>query len=146
MHRSIGRRLAGATLAALLAGAASASPAAAQARCTAPDEPGWHSCLTASYRAVDGGPTIRVTKIRPRLVMRYANGCPEGADRRTVAIRSDDGERLVRARVNSRCRRGVARWITNLTLDVDLQEGTVVRSFWSGIADNESAPGVKLKA
>ena len=145
MHPSIGRRLAGTPLAALLVAAASASPAAAQARCTAPAKPGWHSCLTASHRAADDGSEIRLTKVRPRLVVRYEDGCPEGADRRTVAIRTSEGERLVRARVNSRCRRGVARWTTNLKLDIDLEQGTVVRSFWSGIADNESAPGVKLK-
>lgn len=146
MHPSIGRRLSGATLVALLAGAASASGAAAQARCTAPAQPGWHSCLSASHRAIDAGPEIRLTKVRPRLVIRYEDGCPGGADRRTVVIRTDDGTRLGRTTVRSRCRRGVARWIVNLRLDVDLMEGTVVRSFWSGIADNESAPSVKLKA
>jgi hypothetical protein len=134
------------TLVALLAGAAFASPAAAQARCTAPDEPGWHSCLTASHRTTADPAQVRLTKVRPRLVVRYEDGCPKGADRRTVAIRTDDGERLVRARVNSRCRRGVARYDATLRLDVDLPEGTVLRSFWSGIPDDRSAPSVKLKA
>jgi hypothetical protein len=145
MHPSIGRRLAGATLVAMLAGAASASSAAAQARCTAPDEPGWHSCLTASHRTTDGGEQIHLTKVRPRLVIRYADGCPEGAGRRTVAIRTEDGDRLGRTTVRSRCRRGVARYDAPLRLDVDLPEGTVVRSFWSGIADNRTAPAVELK-
>ena len=144
MHPSIGRRLAGATLVALLAGAASTSPAAAQARCTAPDEPGWHSCLTASHRLAEDGAAIHLTKVRPRLVVRYEDGCPDGADRRTVAIRTADGRRLGRTTVRSRCRRGVARYDTTVRLDLDLAEGTVLRSFWSGIPDDATAPKVKL--
>jgi hypothetical protein len=143
MHPSIGRRLAGATLVALLAGAASTSPAAAQARCTAPAEPGWHSCLTASHRLAEDAGAIHLRKVRPRLVVRYEEGCPDGADRRTVVIRVQ-GEQLVRARVNSRCKRGVARYDATLRLDVELPEGTVVRSFWSGIPDGATAPKVKL--
>lgn len=138
--------MAGATLVALLAGAASASSAPAQARCPAPDEPGWRSCLTASHRMTDGGQEIRLTKVRPRLVVRYEDGCPRGADRRTVAIRTDDGARLGRTTVRSRCRRGVARYEITLRLDVEVAEGTVVRSYWSGIPDARSAPGVELKA
>jgi hypothetical protein len=137
MHRTIG--LAGVTLTLALA----ASPAAAQTRCTAPDAPGWHSCLTASHRLAEDGTAIHLTKVRPRLVVRYEDGCPEGVDRRTVAIRIS-GEQLSRARVNSSCKRGVARYDTTLRLDVDLPEGTVVRSFWSGIADGAKAPKVEL--
>jgi hypothetical protein len=137
MHRTIG--LAGVTLTLALA----ASPAAAQTRCTAPDEPGWHSCLTASHRLAEDGGAIHLTKVRPRLVVRYEEACPDGADRRTVVIRTG-GEQLVRARVNSRCKRGVARYDVTLRLDVELPEGTVVRSFWSGIPDGATAPKVKL--
>ncbi len=140
MHRTIG--LAGVTLAALLI----ASPASAQSRCTAPEKPGWHSCLTASSRAIEDGEMLRLTTVRPRLVVRYADGCPEGADRRAVAIRTGDGERLVRARINSRCRRGVARYDVKLRLDLDVPAGTVLRSLWSGIPDDESAPEIELKA
>ena len=140
MHRSIG--LAGVTLAALLA----ASPASAQSRCTAPEKPGWHSCLTSSSRAIEDGEMVRVTAVRPRLVVRYEHGCPEGADRRTVAVRTRDGERLVRARIDSRCRRGVARYDVKLRVDLDVPAGTVLRSLWSGIADAESAPEVELKS
>ena len=142
MHRILGRRLAGAILMAALAGAASASPAAAKSRCTAPDEPGWHSCLSASHRTTEGD-LIHLRTVRPRLVVRYEDACPRGADGRTVAIRID-GEGLVRARVNGRCKRGVARYDATLRLDLDLPKGTVVRSFWSGIADNGSAPRVEL--
>jgi hypothetical protein len=137
MHRTIG--LAGVTLTLALA----ASPAAAQTRCTAPDEPGWHSCLTASHRLAEDGGAIHLTKVRPRLVVRYEEECPDGADRRTVAIRVR-GEQLVRARVDSRCKRGVARYDVTLRLDLELPEGTVVRSFWSGIPDGARAPKVKL--
>ena len=137
MHRTIA---AGVTLAALLA----ASPAAAQSRCTAPEKPGWHSCLTASSHAVGDGAMVRLTSVRPRLVVRYSTGCPRGADRRTVAIRTADGERLARERVSSSCRRGVARYDVKLRPEVDVPAGTVLRSFWSGIADGESGPRVEL--
>jgi hypothetical protein len=135
-----------ATLVALLAAAATASPASAQAPCTAPDEPGWHSCLTVSHRAIDGSPAVRVTTARPRLVARYADGCRRGAKRRRVVVRTGAGERLGAARVTRRCRRGVARWTARLQLDVDLPAGSVVRSFWSGIRDDASAPRVRLRA
>jgi hypothetical protein len=144
MHRSIGRRLAGATLVALLAGAAASSQAAAQARCQAPDAPGWRSCLTASHRTIDGGQAIHLTKVRPRLVIRYEAGCPKGADRRSVAVRTDDGARLGRTTVRSRCRRGVARYEATLELDVEVDAGTVVRSNWSRIPDADSAPAIEV--
>jgi hypothetical protein len=143
MHSTPWRRTTGAAILAVLAGAASASPAAAQARCTAPDEPGWHSCLTTAHRAIDGGPAIRLTMARPRLVMRVER-CPERNERRRVVVRTDDGERLAHAGVRSRCRRGVARWSVDLRLDVDLTEGAVVLSYWSGIPDSSTAPGVEL--
>lgn len=132
------------TLVALLAAAAYATPAAAQSRCTAPEQPGWHSCLTAAHRLADDGTAVRLTKARPRLAIRYEDGCPKGADRREVVIRTADGQRLGRTTVRSRCRRGVARWDATLRLDLDLPKGTVVRSFWSGIADGASAPKVEL--
>jgi hypothetical protein len=139
------RRLVGSAALTLLAGALSAVPAAAQSRCTAPAEPGWHSCLTTAHRAIDGGPEVRLTKAMPRLVVRY-EACPAHRLRRTVVIRTDAGRRLGRTTVRSRCRHGVARWSANLRLDVDLMEGTVVRSNWSGIADSgDAAPAVELK-
>lgn len=135
-----------ALLAALLVTAATASPASAQARCTAPDEPGWHSCLTVSHRAIEGSSDVRLTTARPRLVERYADGCAAAADRRRVVVRTGDGDRLGAVTVGSRCRRGVARWSAHLQLDVDVPEGTVVRSYWSGIRDGDSAPRVRLRA
>jgi hypothetical protein len=140
------RRLVGTAALALLAGALSASPAAAQSRCTAPAEPGWHSCLTTAHRTIDEGPQVRLVRASPRLVVRD-DACPARRLRRTVVIRTDDGRRLGRATVRSRCRRGVARWAVDLRLEVDLTDGTVVRSHWSGIADSgDAAPAVKLKA
>jgi hypothetical protein len=134
------------TLVALLVGATFASPAGAQARCTAPDEPGWRSCLTASHRATADPAMVHLTKVRPRLVVRYEDGCPNGRDRRTVVIRTGTGERLGQTTVAGRCRRGVARYEATLRLDIDLAEGTVVRSYWSGIPDDRSAPSVKLRS
>ena len=138
MHRLIGS--AGVVLAVLIA----ASPASAQSRCTAPEKPGWHSCLAASSQAIDGE-MVHLTKVRPRLVVRYDDACPRGADRRTVAIRTVGGELLGRGRVSSRCKRGVARYDVTLQLDVDLPRDTVVRSFWTGIADRRTGPRVTLK-
>jgi hypothetical protein len=63
-----------------------------------------------------------------------------------VTIRVDGGRRLARERVRSTCSRGVSRWILELTLDVDLPHGTVVRSYWSGIPDaGDTAPSVELE-
>ncbi|HEX5781094.1 MAG TPA: hypothetical protein VFX80_04200 [Solirubrobacteraceae bacterium] len=132
-------------LVALLATAATASPASAQAPCTAPDEPGWRSCLTVSHRAIQGSSDVHVTAARPRLIQRYADGCAVAADRRRVVVRTGAGARLGALTVRSRCRRGVARWNARLQLDVDLPAGTVVRSLWSGIADAASAPRVRLR-
>lgn len=130
----------------LLAGAAATSPAAAQSGCAAPAEPGWHSCLSTAHRTIDDGPEVKLIKARPRLVVRY-DECPARRLRRTVSVRTDDGKRLGRASARSRCRSGIARWIVNLKLDVDLMDGTVVRSFWSGIPDSgDGAPAVELKA
>ena len=138
MHRLIG--LAGVGLVTLIA----ASPAAAQSRCTAPEKPGWHSCLTASSHPIGDGETVHLTTVRPRLVIRHGDGCPRGADRRTVTIRTRGGERLARERLKSSCRRGVARYDVKLQLELDMPRGTVLRSFWSGIRDAEEAPAVRL--
>ena len=63
MHRSLGR----ASLIALAAAAASASPAAAQSRCQAPDRAGsWHSCLSASHQTTEEG-VVRLSEARARL-------------------------------------------------------------------------------
>ena len=140
------RRLAGTAALALLVGATFASPAAGQSRCAAPTENTWRSCLSTAHRTIDNGPELRLTKARPRLVIRY-DRCPARHARRTVVVRTDDGRRLGRESVRSTCKRGVARWIVNLDLDVDLRDGTVVRSYWSGIADSgDVAPSVELKA
>jgi hypothetical protein len=141
MPRSIGI----ATLVALLAAAASASPAAAQSRCKAPEKAGsWHSCLSASHQIAEDPDQVHLSTARARLAVRYREGCPEGADRRTVVFRTGAGDRLGRMTLRSKCRRGVARWDARVEIEEDLPKGTVVRSFWSGIADNQSAPRVKL--
>jgi hypothetical protein len=146
MDRIPARRLAGTTAIALLVGVAAAAPAAAQAQCKAPAKPGWHSCLTTAHRAIDDGPELLLTRARPQLVER-SDACPARRVRRTVVIRTKGGERLGRTSVRSRCRRGVSRWTVNLRLDVELTDGTVVRSVWSGIADSgDAAPSVELEA
>jgi len=146
MDRISKRRLVGMAALALLAGAASATPAAAQSRCTAPKKVDtWHSCLATAHRAIEDGPELMLTKARPRLVFRY-DRCPARNLRRTVVIRTGDGRRLAREQVRGTCRRGVARWILNIDLEVDLTDGTTVRSYWSGIADSDDrAPEVELK-
>jgi hypothetical protein len=139
------RRSVGMAALVLLVGATFASPAAGQSqRCQAPEKNGWHSCLTTSHRTIDDGPEVRLVEARPRLVMR-ADRCPERAERRSVVIRTGDGDRLGRETVRGTCKRGVTRWVVDLTLNVDLPGGTVVRSRWSGIADSgDGAPKVKL--
>jgi hypothetical protein len=145
MSHCFGRRVAGATVLAILACVAVASPAPAQSRCKAPDDPGWHSCLSVSHQAIDGGPVVRVTKARPRLVYRY-DRCPAREAKRTVVVRTDGGRLLGKATVRSTCEKGVARWVGVVVVDRDLEEGTVVRSRWSGIPDSgDTAPSVKLR-
>jgi len=145
MPHCFGRRVAGATVLAILACVAAASSASAQSRCAAPEKPGWHSCLSVAHQAIDGGPTIRVTKARPRLVYRY-DRCPARDARRTVVVSTDDGRRLGKAVVRGTCEKGVARWVAAILVDRDLHEGTVVRSRWSGVPDaGKTAPSVKLK-
>jgi hypothetical protein len=145
MPHCYGRRVAGATVLAILALSAVASQAPAQSRCKAPVDPGWHSCLSVAHQAIDGGPTIRVTKARPRLAYRYER-CPARDARRTVVVRTDDGRLLGKATVRGTCEKGVARWTATVLVDRDFEEGTVVRSHWSGIPDaGKTAPSVKLK-
>ena len=130
----------------LLAGATLASPAAGQSRCAAPDQNGWRSCLSTSHRTIDDGPMVRLLEARPRLVVRD-DRCPARNARRTVVVTTGDGRRLDRETVRATCKRGVSRWIVNLSLEVDLPGGTVVHSRWSGIADaGDSAPEVELQA
>ncbi len=146
MSHFLVRRVGGATVLALIAGVAAASPAAAQARCEAPDNPGWRSCLTVSHRAVDGGPQLLLTKARPRLVERLDH-CPAQRIARRAVVRTSGGKRLGAATVRSRCSNGVARWVAVVELNTSAREGTVIRSFWSGIDDSETtAPRVKLEA
>lgn len=137
-------RLGGVAALTILAGLVTASPASAQTACQAPKEPGWRSCLTVSHRAVEDAPDLLLTKARPRLVERLAN-CPAKRVSRRVVVRTSDGERLGAGTVESRCLRGVARWDALVELDVTVPRGTVIRSYWSGVADGErTAPRVKL--
>jgi hypothetical protein len=142
MHATA-RRAAGALLALALGAAVGAQPAAAAKPCT-PPEAGWRSCLTTAHVGLeDGG--VRLTRARPRLVMRM-DSCPATLRSRTVVIRSRGGRLLARAEdVRGRCRDGVARWAVTLRPEeADLQAGAVVRSLWTGIADRDRAPTVKL--
>jgi hypothetical protein len=142
MH-AIARRAAGALLALALGAAAGADPAAAAKPCE-PPEAGWRSCLTTHHVALeDGG--VRLKRARPRLVMRM-DSCPATLRRRTVVIRSRGGRLLARGvDVRGRCSDGVARWAVTLRpKDADLESGAVVRSLWTGIADEDRAPKVRL--
>ena len=47
--------------------------------------------------------------------------------------------------MDGRCADGVARWAVTLRPeDADLRAGTVVRTFWTGVADKDRAPRVRL--
>ncbi len=140
MH-AIARRAAGALLALALGAAAGADPAAA-APCK-PPEAGWRSCLTTAHVGLEDG-RVRLKRARPRLVM-HVDSCPATLRNRTVAVRARVGRLLVRGTVRGRCADGVARWaITLRPEEADLQRGAVVRSLWTGVADKDRAPTVKL--
>ena len=149
------RRAAGALVVATLGAALAAVPAAATldvvvagdapapAPCRAPTEPTWRSCLTTAHVELEDG-RVRLKRARPRLVMRY-DECPETVRSRTVTLRTRGGRLLDSAQVDGRCAGGVARWAGTLRPeDADLRSGTVVRTFWSGIADKDRAPRVQL--
>lgn len=139
MHRRI--TVLAATVAAV--GAIFASTAAAKSPCSVPDHPAWHSCLSAGHRAVLGTDQVRLTRATATLVVRSA-ACPTRLIRRTVTLRTTKGELLARKSLSGRCSHGVARWRTNLRPNLDVARGTVVRSFWSRLADEDQAPSVKL--
>ena len=128
-------------LAAIAITAATAAPAAAQSGCSVP-ESSWHSCLSAAHRAVKGTNQVRFTRATPILIVRYA-ACPADLHRRVV-IRNNRGDRLAAKSLDGTCKNGIARWKTTLRPDVDVRAGTIVRSYWSHLADEDDAPGVKL--
>jgi hypothetical protein len=138
----IARRAAGALVIATVGVALGATPAAA-APCRAPSELTWRSCLTTAHVELEDG-RVRLKRARPRLVMRY-DECPETLRSRTVALRTRGGRLLNREAVDGRCSGGVARWAVSLRPDdADLRSGTVVRTFWTGVADKDRAPRVRL--
>ena len=138
------RRVTVITATAAAVGAIFAPTAAAKSPCSVPDHPAWHSCLSAGHRPVVGTDQVRLTRASATLVVRSA-ACPPQLIRRTVALRTRKGQLLARKRVTGRCRNGVSRWRTNLRPNLDLARGTVVRSFWSRLADEDQAPSVKLE-
>jgi hypothetical protein len=142
MNAAIARRAAVAVAIAVLS-AAGAAPATAAKPCTPPAGSGWSSCLSTAHVGLEDG-RVRLKRARPRLVVRY-DVCPATLRRRTVALRARGGRLLDRASVSGKCSDGVARWaITLRPEDADLQPGAVVRSLWTGVADKDRAPRVKL--
>jgi hypothetical protein len=123
--------------------AAAAPAASAKSKCTVPDEPAWHSCLTARHAALDTG-AVRLTRATPALVIRLEEGCPARLRKRTVVLRTKDGNKIASERVTGRCRKDIARYRVNLRPDLDVPAGLVIRSYWSGIKDDKVAPKVKL--
>jgi hypothetical protein len=126
-----------------VAGAVAAPGAAAAPRCAPPHTLTWHSCLNAAHRAVLNTPDVRLTRATAVLVQRVS-ACPANVASRRVAIRTQDGHRVARQRVAGTCQHNIARWKLTVRPNKDFKKGTVIRSFWSGIADNDSAPSVKL--
>jgi hypothetical protein len=117
--------------------------ASAKTTCSVPDEPAWHSCLTARHVTLASG-AVQLTRATPTLVMRLADGCPDHLAKRKVVVRTNHGNKIISGKVAGRCRKGVARFRVNLRPDVAVPAGTVIRSFWSGIRDDKVAPKVKL--
>jgi hypothetical protein len=116
--------------------------ASAKSRCSVPDEPAWHSCLSALHLKLETG-AVRLTRATPTLVIRY-DACPAHVAKRTVALRTGAGGKLEKSRVTGRCRKDVARWRTNLRDQIDLPSGTVIRSYWSALPDHKRAPKITL--
>jgi hypothetical protein len=139
MRRCVPVLVAAGSIAAVAAPAAAAAPG-----CSVPTQSSWHSCLTAGHRAVLGTNQVRLTRATPVLVVRVGT-CPANLIRRTVKVRTRAGDLVARKRVTGHCRNGIARYRTNLRPDMDLRTGTVIRSFWSRLADEDRAPSVKLK-
>jgi hypothetical protein len=127
-----------------IAGMVGAPAASAQSTCSVPDRPAWHSCLSAGHRAITGTNNVMLTRVSPILVIRLRS-CGDQLVRRKVVIRTRSGDRIASKRLNGRCRRGVARWRTDLRPNVELRAGTVIQSFWSRLPDEDRAPKVKLK-
>jgi hypothetical protein len=143
MNAVIVRRAAVALAASALVAAAGAVPAAAAKPCAPPEDLGWRSCLSTGHVRLEDG-RVRLKRARPRFIVRYET-CPVTLRRRTVAVRTEGGRLLDRAAVTGTCKKGVAKWAVTLRpKDADLDSGTVLRSFWTGVADNDRAPRVKL--
>jgi hypothetical protein len=143
MNAAIARRAAVAVAIAVLSAAGAAPATAAAKPCMPPAGSGWSSCLSTAHVGLEDG-RVRLKRARPRLVVRY-DVCPATLRRRTVALRARGGRLLDRASVSGKCSDGVARWaITLRPEDADLQPGAVVRSLWTGVADKDRAPRVKL--
>jgi hypothetical protein len=104
----------------------------------------WHSCLSAGHRAVAGTNNVRLTRVTPALVIKAA-ACPEHVIRRKVAVRTRGGDLIARKRVKGHCRKGVIRYKVTIRPDIELRVNTVIKSFWSRLGDEDSAPSVKLK-
>ena len=129
-------------LAAIAITAATATPAAAAApRCSVP-ETSWHSCLSAAHRAVEGTNKVRLMRATPILIVRY-DACPANLHRRVV-IRTNRGKRLAAKSLDGTCENGIARFKTTMRPEIDVRAGTIVRSYWSHLDDEDNAPGVKL--
>jgi hypothetical protein len=142
MNAVLARRAAVALVASSLAAAGGASPAAAKP-CAPPADAGWRSCLSTAHVRLEDG-RVRLKRARPRLVVRY-DVCPATLRSRTVAVRARGGRLLDRASVDGKCSNGIGRWaITLRPEEADLRSGAVVRSLWTGVADEDRAPRVKL--
>jgi len=120
-----------------------APTASAKSKCTVPGEPAWHSCLTARHAALSTG-AVRLIRATPMLVIRLEARCPARLRRRTVVLRTKAGARIASARVTGTCRNGVARYRVTLRPELDVERGTVVRSYWTGIKDDKVAPKVRI--
>jgi hypothetical protein len=123
---------------------AAPSASAASSECSAPNRPNWHSCLFAGHRAVVGTNKVRLTRATPALVIRMT-ACPEQLIRRKVQLRTRSGDLIARKRVTGHCRKGVARYRTNVRPDIELRAGTVIQSFWSRLPDDDNPASVKLR-
>jgi hypothetical protein len=126
-----------------VAGAIAAPAASAAPACSAPSQLTWHSCLSAGHRPITGTHNVRLTKATAIVVVRMAT-CPADLPSRRVVIRTDDRHRIAKKRVDGTCNNNVGRWRLKVHPNMNLPSGTTINSYWSGIADSDSAPSVKL--
>ena len=113
--------------------------ASAKNRCSVPDEPSWHSCLTARHVALASGDVL-LTRATPALVLRLEDGCPDHLAKRKVVLRTKKGRKLASERITGHCKKDIARFRVNLRPEIEVPRGTVVADLLVGHQGRQGRP------